>query len=155
MVSAFLETSLPESYPTTFLAWCCLWILNAIPGKAREREQAHRGGGCCWWHQWGLLTAWSYLSLHNKQFPLGLVIVSPKDHTSSWQRRQLLCLNRTMHHLISPACFLISNKYILSITAAQRCQILCTLDDRTLHVPEENADKSAKENKDLWRKEGC
>lgn len=60
-----------------------------------------------------------------------------------------------MHHLISPACFLISNKYIPSITAVQRCQILCKLDDRTLHVPEENADKkeiSAKANKDLWRK---
>lgn len=60
-----------------------------------------------------------------------------------------------MHHLISPACFLISSKYIPSITAVQRCQILCNLDVRTLHVPEENADKkdiSAKENKYLWRK---
>lgn len=68
------------------------------------------------------------------------IIVSPKDHTSSWWRRQLLCLNWTMHHLISPACFLISNKYIPSITAVQGCQILCKLDDRTLRVPEENAD---------------
>lgn len=33
--------------------------------------------------------------------------------------------------------------------------MLCKLDGRTLHVPEENADKkeiSAKENKDLWRR---
>lgn len=60
-----------------------------------------------------------------------------------------------MHHLISPACFLIYNKYIPSISVAQRCQILCKLDDRTLHVPEENAGKSAKENKELWRKKAA
>lgn len=63
-----------------------------------------------------------------------------------------------MHHLISPACFLIPNKYVPSITAVRRCQMLCKLDDRTLHVPEENADKkeiSAKENKDLWRKKAA
>lgn len=45
----FFETSLPTSYPTTFLAWCCLLLLNAIPGKAREKGQAHQGGEC-WWY---------------------------------------------------------------------------------------------------------
>lgn len=39
----FFETSLPTSYPTTFLAWC----QDAIPGKTREKEQAPKGGGCC------------------------------------------------------------------------------------------------------------
>lgn len=43
----FFETSLPTFYPATFLAWCCPLLLNAIPGKAREKEQAHSSGGCC------------------------------------------------------------------------------------------------------------
>lgn len=33
--------------------------------------------------------------------------------------------------------------------------MLCKLDDRTLHVPEENAGKSAKEKKDLWRRKAA
>lgn len=33
----------------------------------------------------------------------------------------------------------------------QRCVILCELDVRALHVPEENTVESVKENKDLWR----